>query len=114
MTMGGRYLERGQNPQYLGPAAVSETQGAMIHDNRVSADRLLGFLAQTLCNLYQAMIHFDDALTFCRNGYRPELARTCCDYVDMLKERGDEGDRAKAIGLLDESLAISANWACNL
>ena len=39
-------------------------------------------------------------------GYRPELAWTCCDYADALRERDSDGDRAKAICLLDESLAI--------
>ncbi|MEE8466028.1 MAG: hypothetical protein V3S68_06070, partial [Dehalococcoidia bacterium] len=39
---------------------------------------------------------------------RPDLAWTCCDYADMLLERDDEGDRAKAASLLDESLAISS------
>ena len=43
-----------------------------------------------------------------RAGYRPELAWTCCDYADLLRERNDEGDRAKAIALLGESLAISS------
>ena len=46
---------------------------------------------------------------FCRRaGYRPELAWTCCDYADSLRERDSEGDRAKANALLDESLAISS------
>ena len=53
--------------------------------------------------------HFEDALDFNRRaGYRPELAWSCCDYADMLRERDAEGDRAKAITLLDESLAISS------
>ena len=48
-------------------------------------------------------------LAFCRKGgYRPELAWTCSDYAGILRERDSEGDRAKAIGLLDESLAISS------
>ena len=56
----------------------------------------------------QAAANFEDALAFCRKaGYRPELAWTCCDYADMLKERDGEGDRTKAITLLDESLEIS-------
>ncbi len=38
----------------------------------------------------------------------PELAWTCCDYADLLKERNADGDRAKAMTLLDESLAISS------
>ena len=50
-----------------------------------------------------------DALAFCRKaGYRPELAWTCCDYADALCERDGDGDRAKAMSLLDESLAISS------
>ncbi len=58
--------------------------------------------------LEDAMSHFEDALAFCRKaGYRPELAWTCCDYADALRERDSDGDRAKAMVLLDESLAIS-------
>ncbi len=74
-----------------------------------SVDRLLGLLSQTMGNLDKTADHFEDALAFCRKaGYRPELAWTCCDYSDMLRERNNEGDRAKAITLLDESLAISS------
>ena len=55
------------------------------------------------------MEHFEESLAFCRKaGYRPELAWTCCDYADLLLERDEEGDRAKAVSLLDESLAISS------
>ena len=72
-------------------------------------DRLLGLLAQTMNNLDLAAEHFEDALAFCRKaGYRPELAWTCCDYADALRERDSEGDRAKANLLLEESLAISS------
>ena len=47
-------------------------------------------------------------MTFRRKAdYRPELAWTCCDYADPLNERDAEGDRAKAITLLDEALAIA-------
>ena len=64
-------------------------------------------------NLDQAMAHFQEALTFCRKaGYRPELAWSCCDYADLLRERNAEGDRAEAISLLDESLAISSELGC--
>ena len=74
-----------------------------------AGDRLLGLLSVTMGNLAQAIAHFEDALTFCRNaGYRPELAWTCCDYAEMLVERNGEGDRAKAVALLEESLAISS------
>ena len=39
------------------------------------------------------------------------MAWTCCDYADMLRERDAEGDRARAIALLNESLAISRKLA---
>ena len=75
-----------------------------------SVDRLLGLTSQTMGDLDQAIEHFEDALAFCRKaGYRPELAWTCCDYSDTLRERDAEGDRAKAMSLLDESLAISSD-----
>ena len=74
-----------------------------------SVDRLLGLLAQTMGTLEQAAGHFEDALAFSRKaGYRPELAWTGCDYSDMLRDRDVDGDRAKAIALLDESLAVSS------
>ena len=70
--------------------------------------RVLGLLAQTIGDLDDAIDHFEDALAFCRKaGYRPELAWTCCDYSDTLNQRDGEGDQAKAIRLLNESLAIS-------
>ena len=73
-----------------------------------AADRVLGLLAHTMGSLDAAAAHFDDALAFCRKaGYRPELAWSCCDYADMLRERDGPGDQAKATALLDESLAIS-------
>ena len=81
----------------------------------MSPERLLGFLAQTMGNLNQAMSHFEDALAYCRNGgYRPELAWSCCDYADLLRERDGEGDRSKAITLLDESLTISSELGMRL
>ncbi len=66
----------------------------------------------------QAAAHFEGALAFCRKaGYRPELAWSCCDYADLLMVGGhgpstssgrtDGGGRARALSLLDESLAIS-------
>ena len=83
-------------------------QGATIHFVAMSGDRLLGILAQAMGETDQAVAHFEDAMTFCRNaGYRPELAWTCCDYSDTLREGDRAGDLAKAVSLLDESLAIS-------
>ncbi len=75
----------------------------------LSGDRILGLLAHTMGNLDQAVDHYEDALAFCRKaGYRPELAWTCCDYADTLRERNGDGDSAKAMSMLDESLAISS------
>jgi DNA-binding CsgD family transcriptional regulator len=84
------------------------------------SDRLLGLLAHTMGDLDQATKHFEDALAFCRQaGYRPELAWSLCDYADVLTQRATtdvaarhpsplcDGDRAKAIALLGESLAIA-------
>ena len=74
----------------------------------IAGDRLLGLLLQTMGNIGQSVAHFDGSISFCRKaGYRPELAWTCCDYADALRERDAEGDRDKAVSLLDESLAIS-------
>ena len=75
----------------------------------ISVDRLLGLLSQTMADLDQAAGHFEDALDFCRKaGYRPELAWTCYDYAEMLVDRDGDGDRTKALSLLDESLAVSS------
>jgi len=83
-------------------------RGTMI-ETTSSVDRLLGLLSQTMGDLSQAATHFEDALAFCRKaGYRPELAWACCDYADMLRQRDAQGDRAKAITLLNEALAVSS------
>jgi len=83
----------------------------------ISSHRLLGLLSHTMGDLDQAAAHFEDAAAFCRKaGFRPELAWTCCDYADALLQRAStssartesEEDRAKAMSLLDESLAISS------
>jgi len=64
---------------------------------------------QTMGQLDQAVLHFEDALIFCRKaGYRPELAWTCCDYADTLRERNGPGDKEKTVSLLDEALTISS------
>lgn len=71
-------------------------------------DRLRGLLSHTMGNLDQAVVHFEDALAFCRrSGYRPELAWAYRDSAAVLQERNGPGDRAKAVDLLNESLAIS-------
>ncbi len=43
-----------------------------------------------------------------RKGVRGVVGSVRCVWGTGLKERDNEGDRAKAINLLDESLAISS------
>ncbi len=90
-------------------AALETARGTFLLPlDLASLDRWLGLLSQTMGNLDQALTHLETALTFCRNaGYRPELAWTCCDYADALRERDVEGDRANSLSLLDEALSIS-------
>ena len=93
---------------------LESRQGIMIDGGEFSVDRLLGLLAQTMGNLDKAAEHFEDSLAFCRKaGYRPELAWSLCDYADCLLARAQQaaplpGDRARAMALLDEALAISS------
>lgn len=65
-------------------------------------------VAQTMGGMDDAVAHFEDSLAFCRKaGARPELAWTCHDYADVLLQRDDPGDHARATTLLEESLSIS-------
>ena len=90
-------------------SAIEPARGTLLVGVPGSIDRILGLLAHTMGNLEQATIHFEDSLAFCRKaGYRPELAWTCCDYADTLLQRDENGDREKAMSLLDESLATSS------
>ena len=74
----------------------------------IQGDRILGLLAQTMSNFDDSEIHFEEALTFCRNGgYRPQLAWSLHDYANWLLERNNVGDREKALEMLGESLALS-------
>ena len=74
----------------------------------LAVDRLLGLLAHTSGEAERAVAHFESALAFCRKaGYRPELAWTCCDYADLLRDRHVEGGQERLVALLDESLAIA-------
>ncbi len=74
----------------------------------VSADRLLGLLAQTSGERDKAIIHFEDALSFCgKYGYRPELAWTCHDYAGLILNGQPLGDRTKAMELLVEANGIT-------
>lgn len=89
-------------------SVLESRRGALLGPYSMNADRLLGLLCQSIGNLDQAVSHFEEALSFCRKaGYGPELAWTCCEYADCLRQRNGDGDRAKAMSQLDESLAIS-------
>ena len=89
--------------------ALEPAHGTLLALDMSTIDRRLGLLSHTMGNLDQAVAHFEEALAFCRKaGYRPELAWTCCDYADALRERNGDEDRHKAMSLLDESLAISS------
>jgi len=74
-----------------------------------TVDRLLGLLSGTMRDYDQASEHFEAARAFClAAGYRPELAWTSCDHAETLLERNNAGEQAKAMSLLDESLALSS------
>ncbi len=101
----------------LGMIAVSTvTRTAQINSTQswnqfavLSSDRVLGLLAQTMGNLDQAAVYFEEALRSCRDaGYRPELVYSSYDYAALL-DRNNREDREKAIGLLNESLSIAHN-----
>ena len=95
------------NEQY---EAIEPRTGGLLIIPGIVADRLLGLLAHTGEDLDKASEHFEDSLAFCRKGgYRPELAWTCCDYADTLRDRGGSGDKEKAVALLEESLTISSD-----
>ena len=101
-------VERGDASAARDPYAVLKRLRDRVPSLLVSTDRVLGLLAHTMAELDGAIGHFEEALAFCRKaGHRPQLAWTCCDYADALGERDGEGDREKAVTLLDESLAIS-------
>jgi tetratricopeptide (TPR) repeat protein len=97
-TAAGQHYQAFRSDLYVSGAVV-------VFDSR---SRLLGNLARTMGLLDEAVEHFETALAFSRGVFQPDLAWICCDYSDMLRERDAEGDRAKAIALLDESLTISS------
>ena len=75
----------------------------------LNGDRVLGLVARTIGEFEKATEHFEDALAFCREaGYRPELAWSCHDYAETLLEHPAPNDGAKAVELLEEAQAISA------
>ena len=74
---------------------------------RISGDRVLGFLAQTMGEQEQAALHFQEGYAFClKSGYRPELAWTCYNHASLL-HRCEMGEGAKAAALLEVGLSIA-------
>lgn len=85
----------------------------LVPSSYMTTARLLGLLAQTAGKPEQAMLHFEDALNFCRRtGQRPELAWTCFDLAGLQfeqeKERRDSGgSQQNAKTLLEEAMSIA-------
>jgi DNA-binding CsgD family transcriptional regulator len=85
-------------------AQLESSPGRMSRAGTVTIARVLGLLARTMGQPDLAVLHFQDALAFCREaGYRPELAWTCFDYATLLHERHEQ---QRAFALLSEALAI--------
>ena len=88
-------------------AALESTLPGII-TAELSGHRLLGLLSQTIGDLDDATVHFEDALAFCHNtGCRPEQAWACSDYAEALLQRNGPEDRIKAMSLVEDSLRLS-------
>jgi DNA-binding NarL/FixJ family response regulator len=73
-----------------------------------AASRQLGMLTATMKRWPDAERHFVAALAMnARQGARPWLAHTQHQYAAMLLARNANGDRERAVGLLDEALAAA-------
>ncbi|MCH8224546.1 MAG: hypothetical protein IIC97_01620 [Chloroflexi bacterium] len=89
-------------------AHLESSRGTVLPGGVVSADRLLGLLSVTMGQLDRATSHFEDALALSRRaGRRDHLPGTCYDYADALLKRNGQGDRERAISLLEEALVLS-------
>jgi predicted ATPase/DNA-binding NarL/FixJ family response regulator len=73
-----------------------------------AAARYLGMLAATMKRFREAERHFEAGLAMnARQGARPWLAHTQHQYASMLLARNANGDRERAVALLDEALAAA-------
>jgi class 3 adenylate cyclase len=71
-----------------------------------AASGVLGLLAATIERWDDAESHFKDAIALNeRIGARPWVARVQLNYAEMLMERGAEGDRRRALELLQPALS---------
>jgi len=77
----------------------------------LSADRLLGRLAQALGRGDDANQHFQDALKFCRDGgYWPELAWSAYDYAESLVVQSAVTNSDQAPTLLNDALSTANHF----
>jgi class 3 adenylate cyclase len=73
-----------------------------------SVERSLGQLAATLGRYADAERHFEAAIDFDRRlGARPLQARVQVDFARMLLDRDGPGDRARALRLANDALAVT-------
>ncbi|OGO49896.1 MAG: hypothetical protein A2148_09395, partial [Chloroflexi bacterium RBG_16_68_14] len=70
-------------------------------------DHALALLALTMGRVDDAIGHFEEALAFCRRGYRAPYASAAYDYAEALFQRSEAEDRNRAATLVDEALAIA-------
>ncbi|MEE8045508.1 MAG: LuxR C-terminal-related transcriptional regulator, partial [Dehalococcoidia bacterium] len=71
-------------------------------------DLVLGQLSETFGEIQQAVDHFELALEFCKNGgIVTSECETSRAYAATLLERGSRVDRAKAIELLQDGIALA-------
>ena len=78
-----------------------------------SADALLGALSQALGNTDDAIKHYRDSITFCRNRFIPELAWISYEYAKVLCGRGDQYDKKLSLEALGEGLKIAERLEMN-
>jgi tetratricopeptide (TPR) repeat protein len=72
--------------------------------------RFLATLARTAGDIDSALERFDYAVLVNRQAkFKPELAWSLADYAATLLDRGEAGDREKAVGLQDEALKITGD-----
>ena len=103
-----KYL-RAKSKALLWDEAVVQTTPNCI---AFSKDRILGLLAGTIGKLDAAVEHFERALEVCEYiGCRPKLGWTHRDYAELLLRRDGTGDKAKALSLIRDGLALAQEFA---
>jgi tetratricopeptide (TPR) repeat protein len=95
--------------------ALLPWQGTFGDEADWTIDHSLGLLARTTGQYDKAVVHFEVALRLSKEaGYQPELAWVCYDYANTLllasglKPDPAPENRARAVSLLEEGLAIAS------